>query len=325
MGTKKIKFNYFRPCLSNATDESVDLSPYFKKLLSMPDLYNLEIKSNNSTVLTPTFLKEEIQYNIREGATLQYTLWRFDLSKYRLDLPSVYDKKQRKLTNFESSKDKFKDKFISEETVCLYDHDLNIIVIQSNQNGPSAIQVQGFINNFIDNDSNKVVFVPLIYKQAFERSLKQSKSHSIHVRLINTRTEEFKNYTNSTEDETVRHAAEMASSLRGSEEYDVKVDFTISINKRKPNQGFVKDKITSAISSFFPMIDLKMIDQFSVKGYNENETKVSTINLIKDVIFDEYGFDFDENHRTISTINIFNQIAILYNSRRKNLIINNKG
>lgn len=321
MGTKKIKFNYFRSCLSNNPEESVDLSPYFEKLSSMQDLYELEIESNNSSVLTLTFLKKENNYTINSGATLQYPLWRFDLSKYRLDLPSVYDKRQRKLTKFELSRDKF----ISEETVCLYDNDLNIVVIQSNQNGPSAIQVQGFINNFIDDDINKVVFVPLIYKQAFERSLRQSKSHSIHVRLINTGTEEFKNYTSNTKDETVRHAAEMASTLRGDEEYDVKLDFTISINERKPKQGFIKEKITSAISSFFPMIDLNMVDQFSVKGYNENETKISTINLIKDVIFDECNFNFDEEHRTIPTISIFNQIAILYNRRRGNLIIDNKG
>lgn len=307
--SKRIKFYYFRPCLKDQLDQNVDLTPYLKKIQSLPNAFIKEISTGNDTFASLNFIKLYANYKLWDsGRILSYPVWELRFPRSRVDVPEILNHSTRKLR----SANLRKEERVAEQTVVLYDPACDIVVIENKQGAASVTHIRDVINFFVDDKKNYIDFMPMIDESALHRAKNQTSTHYINVRLINA-TDPF--WIDANENKSVQGLIQAANAISPQNEYAVQAEITLKIERAKRKKGFVQQKFHYVLDGLLSLLGKKKIDKLNVNGFNK-DGHAETINLITERISDKYDFDVSVEKRLIQPEAIFDKMVLKYDERR---------
>ncbi|MGM0181512.1 hypothetical protein IGK74_000409 [Enterococcus sp. AZ150] len=163
-----------------------------------------------------------------------------------------------------------KDEYIAEDASCLYDHDINILMIQRNIYSLSPAGIEFYINNFLDNTCEIVELHPVIYKKAFKRG----RGKNIY-RTITMRTSDVQQ--NSSLDNPISRAFKELEKLEG---YDIEV--VVKATKGKSTK-LNKKRVETILEEFEE--EKEYLSKAEVGFKESEEASLEKIDLLKGKIF----------------------------------------
>ncbi|EGO8760581.1 hypothetical protein EAB87_14555, partial [Enterococcus faecalis] len=78
-----------------------------------------------------------------------------------------------------------KDEYIAEDVSSLYDHELNVLMVQRNIHCLSPSGIEYYINNFLEDENSYVELRPIVYKHAFKRGKGKQIYRSLDIKTAN--------------------------------------------------------------------------------------------------------------------------------------------
>ncbi|MDB1689844.1 DUF6731 family protein [Enterococcus casseliflavus] len=163
--------------------------------------------------------------------------------------------------------------YIAEDISCIYDSEINVLMVQRNVYSLSPSGIEFYINNFIEDENTFVELNPICYKSAFARG----KNKGIY-RTINLKTGDIQKHPSLfSMDNPISRAFK---ELQGLDGYDIEI--TVKTSREKGSK-LNKKRIEETLSDF------EKEKQFLTKaeiGFRESdEAKVEKIDLLKGKIF----------------------------------------
>ncbi|WP_424685750.1 DUF6731 family protein [Enterococcus sp.] len=163
--------------------------------------------------------------------------------------------------------------YIAEDVSCIYDSEINVLMIQRNVYSLSPSGIEFYINNFIEDENTFVELNPICYKSAFSRG----KNKGIY-RTINLKTGDIRKHPSLfSMDNPISRAFK---ELQGLDGYDIEI--TVKTSREKKSK-LNKQRIEGIL------LDFEQEKEFLTKaeiGFKESdEAKVEKIDLLKGKIF----------------------------------------
>lgn len=165
------------------------------------------------------------------------------------------------------------DEFIAEDVSCLYDHDINVLMVQRNIYSLSPSGIEFYINSFLENDSEYVELRPLVYRSAFKRGKGKNIYRSFSIKTADIR----KHPSLYSKDNPISRAFK---ELQGLDGYDIEINIKSARGKK---EKLNKARIENVLAEFE---DEKEFLSKAEVGFKEtDEAKVEKIDLLKGKIF----------------------------------------
>ncbi len=313
MSTKKIRFDYFKPCMEEDPTTQVSLMPYINYLDQIPFSSRLvPYKAGHSIRLGQIRYHSHFQPQ-RGGAPFNFPLWELVFDRIRPDVPGVTTSTRAELTPLQLGDDEY----IAEDTTALYDPNLNYLVLQRNRGGVPASALQLFFNSMNQTDREPQIELQIITREdQLQRALQHHFHHSITLRITNTRRSDIRD--NIGDNETLSNIISLANTLASDQEYPIQAELTLKIPSRGPQKTFLHHAHSALVNAANRLIPTDAVDKLIVNGSSDEESPLEEVDLINGVLQEWLNFQMDQS-RFISSTRIFEELAIAYSQRRLTL------
>lgn len=171
-----------------------------------------------------------------------------------------------------------KDEYIAEDASCLYDYELNILMIQRNIYSLSPSGIEFYINNFLDNTCEIVELCPVIYKKAFKRGRGKDIYRTITMRTSDVQ----KNSSVLSLDNPISKAFK---ELQGLEGYDIEI--VVKAAKGKSTK-LNKERVENVLKEFEE--EKEYLSKAEIGFKESEEANLEKIDLLKGKIFTFLSF-----------------------------------
>ena len=158
----------------------------------------------------------------------------------------------------------------------------------------------------------------MVNENRLKQSLSQRSSYSINIRLTNTNDPEFIKEVKKSKNEAVKKIVSTANTFSTPAEYAVKAEFILGIvDNRNHKNSFILSQVHALIKTLYPLIKSDKVDKLALKGISPDTDTVQEIDLVEDIIHDKFSFTVNEKNRYITSIAIFDKMALKYSYRRE--------
>ena len=311
MPTKNIRFDYFKPALdSNPATECI-LTPYMQVLAAIPfEQRVMGYFSGHSIRLG--HIERHLNYQPENGnAPFPFELWQLTFNRIRPDVPGVTKINNPDLAPLALPEDEY----IAEDSTALYDPLLNYLVVQRNRTGVPPSAMQKFLNS-MSRTNDPIHFQTAQRQDALNRALSHSFHQSINLRIVNTSNPNVVDAAQT--NDTISHIIRTAATLATDQDYPIQADLVLTLPGRNPERTMRHTAYSALMNVANRLIANDSVDKLVIKGRNDEESPLEEVDLIQDAIRDWLSFNVDTG-RFISSVSIFDQLAIAYRDRRPSL------
>ncbi|MDT2390970.1 DUF6731 family protein [Enterococcus avium] len=163
--------------------------------------------------------------------------------------------------------------YIAEDVSCIYDSELNVLMVQRNVYSLSPTGIEYYINNFNDDENTIVELSSICYEKAFARG----KNKGIY-RTINLKTGDIRKHPSLfSMDNPISRAFK---ELQGLDGYDIEI--TVKTSREKKSK-LDKQRVESVLSDFEK--EKEFLTKAEIGFKESDEAKVEKIDLLKGKIF----------------------------------------
>lgn len=311
MAQKQIRFDYVKPCLVDDPCTPVSLINYLQCLIPIPIDQRLIPYGSGHRIRIGTVRYHE-SYQPENGTPLPFPLWELVYTRIRPDVPGITTATRSDLTPLELDDNEY----LADDTVALYDPQLNYFVVQRNRLGTPLSAMQTFFNRMNLDDHPNMEFQIIKREDRLERALGHTFHHSFHVRFTNTRRTDLVPAVNT--NSTLANIISIGQSLASDQEYPVQAELTIKIPGKRPGNTLLHQAINTMTRMANSLIETDAVDKLVVRGKADEESPFEDVDLVQDMIREFIAFEM-HNVRFIPAPQIFDKLATAYAQRRPTL------
>lgn len=163
--------------------------------------------------------------------------------------------------------------YIAEGVSCLYDDEINILMVQRNIYSVSPSAIEFYINYFNANENEYIELRPVFFKNAFERGMGKETYRSINIKTADIKTHPKL----LSMDNPISRAFKELDGLDG---YDIEIKVRAARGKK---EKLNKKRIESILDDF--QFEKDLLDKAEIGFKESDEAKIEKIDLLKGRIF----------------------------------------
>jgi hypothetical protein len=310
--TKKIRCDYFRPCLEQNVNQVCSLTLYLQEFCQMPFERRIMQYAGNTIRLSSVIY--HANYQPENGSPFSFPLWQLTYTRIRPDVPGTTTMARAEITPLDLEDDEY----IAEDTTALYDPELSYLVIQRNKTGTPPSAMQQFFNKMNQaGEEHNIEFQIMVRDNTYERVRRHNYHKSINIRFRNVRSDAIKQIVG--DNPSLKHILQTAATFTTDQEYPVSAELILTIPGRHPDSSFRHQAYNSIINLANKLISSDLVDKLKVQGKIDEENPFEPVDLVNDVVRDELYFNV-ANKELIPSITIFDRIAVAYAEKRPSLV-----
>lgn len=163
--------------------------------------------------------------------------------------------------------------YIAEDVSCIYDSELNVLMVQRNMYSLSPSGIEFYINSFVENENTCIELNPICYKSAFERG----KNKGIYRTIILKTGDIRKHPSLFSMDNPISRAFK---ELQGLDGYDIEI--TVKTSREKKSK-LNKQRIEEVLLDFEK--EKEFLARAEIGSKESDEAKIEKIDLLQGKIF----------------------------------------
>jgi len=292
-------------------DVECNLTPYLEYLSTLPmDKCFMPYQAGHSIRMSRINFYNN--YQPEKQKPFPFALWRLIFTRFRPDVPGIAKRTQVEVTPLKLEEDEY----VAEDTIVLYDPELNYLVVQRNRTGAPPSFIRKFFN-CMGSDESAIELQIVTKNDAYKRAAKHFLHHTFNLRFKNIRNPRIQEIV--PKDVPLVNLLNIGEAMASEQEYPIRAELLLTIPTRKPTDSF-KHQVHSKILSVANMLAADAeIDKLKIKGRVDEESSLEEVDLIDEAVRDFIKFDM-KNVRFISSERIFDKIALAYAQKRTTLI-----
>lgn len=273
--TRNIRFDYFSPVVVKfeLVEDKENPKKKIKKILNEKrfDLINLmtELKDKRVSDREIYHNQEKIRMDkIRVDPKTEYGVIHFTRLR-DTNVPAITKEMVEEFEDLGLESDEF----IAEGVSCIYDDEINILMVQRNIYSVSPSGIEFYLNSFNSKEDELIELRPVTYKNAFRRGKGKNIYRSFHIKTADVKKSPS---VFSMENPISRAFKE----LQGLDGYDIEI--TIKAARGKESK-LNKRRMESVLDDFEH--EKKSLSKAEITYKDSDEAKVEKVDLLKGRIF----------------------------------------
>lgn len=315
---KKMNFIYYRPVLA-ATGQLVKLNAYFQKIVSNEKKYETSLSSSLTNIQLHE-IKHHEEYKLGNNVICKAPLWELRFFHKRIDVPGVVNEDSNTINAVKVSSNQK----IAEVTVVIYDTTTDIVIINKTQSGVSDSKVAAFINYFIEDPKDAIIFDVLTDSKIIEEVKKKEIYTSISTRLLTMGNTSLDSHTNNLKSKSLLSVIHSFLNSETPQEFAATIRYDISINAKDKKAHLNKNETRCFIGDIKKLIKENLVGSCILKAKDTTDGRIKTFNLLKYIIKDTHSFEITDKNRYITEEAISQAIVLEYNSNKRNKFLEGK-